>query len=82
MSEKFDWKKVPTNQQGFVEYDHIPSPPIRRMVAEAERIKVSEEYKARIQWNRSGSNQARLMALEVRLQLIDQILYCLKEVDS
>ena len=73
MADKFKWDKIPKNPKGFVYYPGIPSPIVRKMVAEAETIKLREEYKARIQWQKTPANDGRLNQIEEHLNQIEYL---------
>ncbi|WP_066017249.1 hypothetical protein [Endozoicomonas atrinae] len=69
---QFDWKQIPRNRDGFVNYSLIPSMPVRRMIARAEVIKLTEDLKARRQWQPSDLNQRRIRLIEAHLLKLER----------
>ena len=82
MGDKFKWNKIPTTSKGFVNYELIPSPIVRRMVADAEIIKLTEEHKARTKWDSTNFNTGRIKNLEERIKHIDRLIRGLEIVEN
>ncbi|WP_299734250.1 hypothetical protein [uncultured Endozoicomonas sp.] len=70
---QFDWKKVPSTADGFVDYPKIPSMQVRLLIAKAEYIKLSEELRAREKWRTSESNQSKILAIKNHVQIIKRL---------
>ena len=82
MPRKFKWEQIPKTRKGFVNYMAIPSPIVRRMVADAEIKKLQEEYSARIQWIEQPENENRIKHIERQLNHIEYIVSELPELEN
>lgn len=71
---QFKWKEIPKNYLGYVDYQSIPSPVVKRLVGEAEKVKLREEYNARIKWSLTDANKAAIQKIEYQLQSIENML--------
>lgn len=71
---QFKWQEIPKNRVGYVDYQSIPSPMVRRLVGEAEKVKLKEEYKARIKWTLTAANVTAIRKIEYQLQSIENML--------
>ena len=74
MSNKFDWSKMPTNKDGFVQLVLIPQMVIRNMVAEAELVKLSEELKALVQRSEEFRKTKREIKLIKRIDKLNRLI--------
>ena len=54
---QLNWKQVPQDTNGFVDYSVITAHQIRVMVAEAELIKLQQEHKDRAKWTNLSNNK-------------------------